>query len=138
VPFHGNPHASQTNQLRAIHPESRNCRPAIWRQAIDYCCVFVPGKMVSPIVSLRMEQRDVSLSIRIGGLHAIRFEAIARRTRETEILVIGRTSRGSWNNVLEFKYGNRQFLGSSTVGAAIRKTSANPSLNSSRNVDGHT
>ena len=134
---HSVPHTAHANHLRPIHSKNRDRRSASRRQPGDHRCVVAPGEMVEPIVLVRMKQRNVLVRDWIGGRCTIRLVSIACRARQAEVLEFGFASRRSRGNMFEFKNRKRQVLWSLTIGAPVRKPSANLPLKIRGDLDGH-
>ena len=87
--IHGNPHATNSDQLWAIHSEGvYGCAPNR-SQTRDFGAILVPGEMVGPCLTLRVKQGKDGLGGWIRGRLTAGLIAIARGTGQTQIVELG-------------------------------------------------
>ena len=56
---HFDPHPADTNQLRPVHPQGRNCRSANWRKGNELRPIVIPGEMIFPLLLVRMKKEHL-------------------------------------------------------------------------------
>jgi hypothetical protein len=131
------PHATEANQLRAIHSEHLNGCLACWRQTDDFCAFFIPGKMVCPLLLLRMKEWNGLTQKRSNGSLPVRFIAVAGRARQTQILEDRFTPCTSGHDMFDFEDCYCKRLSCLTVGTTIRELCTNLAPQCGRDVYAH-
>jgi hypothetical protein len=84
-----------------------------------------------------MKQWYVLLGDRIGGRGSVCFETSTGRARQTEVLGDGHSTSGSGEDVFELEGGNAEGFGGPAIGTAVRKSSANFTLQIDRDINAH-
>lgn len=100
---HRDPHSAHANQLWSVHPQRGNGCSTDRCQRDDFRGVVVPFKVIRPVISLRMKERNLVAGGRVGRRFAIGLETIARRTSQTGVLENRQSARGTGHDVLDFK-----------------------------------
>lgn len=100
---HRDPHSTDANQLWSVHSQRGNGRSAGRCERDDFRSVFIPFKVVRPVISLRMKERNLIAGGWVGRRLAIGLKAIARRTSQTSVVENRRSACGTGHDVLDFK-----------------------------------
>ncbi len=132
---HRHPHPPNTNHRRSIHLQRRQSRSPDRRQAHDLGTVPAPGKVFASCLLLRMKQGHVGVGQRIDCRRTGCFVSIAHRAREAHVAECRFTADRPRPDVLKFKSGRGQPLGSLAIHAVATKTLAHQTLERHGDVD---
>lgn len=134
---HFDPHPADTNQLRPVHPQGRNCRSANWRKGNELRPIFIPGEMIFPLLLVRMKKEHLLLSKRVWSRLAACFVTVTRRAGQAHVFENCFTASRAWNDVFNLKDGNGKLFGCAAVSAAISKVLTNLASQFDRDVNAH-
>ena len=134
---HFDPHPADTNQLRPVHPQCRNCRSANWRQSNDLSPLIIPGEMFFPLLLVRMKKEHLFLSQRVCYRLAACFVTVTRRAGQASVFENSFTPGRAWNDVLDLIDGNSEPFCCAAISAAISKMLANLTSQFGRDVKTH-
>jgi len=71
---------------RAVHLECRHCGASRWGEAEDTSSIGAPCEVVVPVLCARVEQTGRFTGLRVSGLDAVKLEAVAGCTCQTQIV----------------------------------------------------
>jgi hypothetical protein len=134
---HLSPETTETHQLGTIHPEHLNNGVASWSQTNDFYGIVAPGKVLAPLLLLRMKQGGTLAKRRDDARLSIGLVAVTGGTSQTEIIEARFTAGTSRNNMLDFKDGYGERFGSLTIGTAVRKPGSDLTPQCGGNIDTH-
>lgn len=105
------PKTAQAHQFETIHSKGINGHLSGWRQSDDFCRIFAPDKVVTPELTLWVEQGGRLTTGARYNLLSISFIAIAGWTGQTEILQLRLATTTPGNNVVDFEDHDAERLG---------------------------
>jgi hypothetical protein len=88
MPVGLDPQRTRHNHAVLIHAQSRDRRPAGWRQPLDSSCAIDPAKMLAPVLGAGIKQGHSFFRFRIWASSSGCFAEITRRTGEAQIFEI--------------------------------------------------
>jgi len=94
------PYRASCDNEGVVQLECLDGRPSASSQPYESRSVFTPGKVVQPMLAARMKKRDLLPRFRVYCVGLGLFMAIARRTRQTQILLCSRPITGAGDNVI--------------------------------------
>lgn len=100
--FDTHPYRAGCYNKRIVQLECLDGCPSARGQPYESRPVFTPGKVIQPMLVARVEKRDLFSRFRVYGMGPGLLIAVARRTRQTQILRRGRPIKGTGDNVICF------------------------------------
>ena len=94
------PYRASCDNEGVVQLECLDGRSSARGQSYESRSVFTPGKVVQPMLAARMKKRDLLSRFRVYCVGPGLFMAIARRTRQTQILLCSRPITGAGDNVI--------------------------------------
>jgi hypothetical protein len=96
------PYRASCDNEGVVQLERPDGRPSASSQPYESRSVFTPGKVVQPMLAARMKKRDLLSRFRVYCVGPGLFITIARRTRQTQILLCRWPITGAGDNVIYF------------------------------------